>query len=203
MFCSNCGTEIADNANFCSSCGNEITSTSQQKTSAQNVAFEFPTLPSDLDIGKRLWTKSGLMAKYEGGSINIKEGPSSIILHKNGINIHSSFTKNFHIHFSQFISAQFEDKDSLGNYISKDKSVVGRAVVGTLIAGPLGTLLGALSGVGPKTKKMDKNTDYLVLSFWDIQSKRNEVVLFSGDKKKKDFTEFANAMLRLKSKAGY
>lgn len=35
----------------------------------------------------------------------------------------------------------------------KDKSVIGRAAVGTLIAGPLGSIIGGISGVGKKKKK--------------------------------------------------
>lgn len=37
----------------------------------------------------------------------------------------------------------------------KDKSVVGRAAMGTLIAGPLGAMVGGLSGTGKKEKKRD------------------------------------------------
>lgn len=37
--------------------------------------------------------------------------------------------------------------------IEKNKSVVGRAAVGTLIAGPLGAIVGGMSGIGTKKKK--------------------------------------------------
>jgi hypothetical protein len=37
--------------------------------------------------------------------------------------------------------------------IEKNKSVVGRAVAGSLIAGPLGAVIGGMSGIGTKKKK--------------------------------------------------
>ncbi|MBD3107907.1 hypothetical protein IEO70_05970 [Bacillus sp. AGMB 02131] len=38
----------------------------------------------------------------------------------------------------------------------KDKSVVGRAVVGGLLIGPLGAIVGGISGIGSKKKKKSK-----------------------------------------------
>lgn len=37
--------------------------------------------------------------------------------------------------------------------LEKDKSVIGRAVVGTVLAGPLGAIVGGMSGIGKKKKK--------------------------------------------------
>lgn len=37
----------------------------------------------------------------------------------------------------------------------KDKSVIGRAAVGTLLMGPLGGIIGGISGVGSKKKQKD------------------------------------------------
>lgn len=36
---------------------------------------------------------------------------------------------------------------------TEDKSVIGRAVVGGLLLGPLGAVVGGISGVGSKTKR--------------------------------------------------
>lgn len=40
--------------------------------------------------------------------------------------------------------------------IEKDKTVIGRAAVGTLLAGPLGAVIGGMSGIGSKKKSKDR-----------------------------------------------
>lgn len=40
-------------------------------------------------------------------------------------------------------------------YVEKNKSVIGRAAVGSLL-GPLGTIIGGMSGIGTKKRKGDK-----------------------------------------------
>ncbi|MGR6544848.1 hypothetical protein [Paenibacillus tundrae] len=50
--------------------------------------------------------------------------------------------------------------------IQKNKSVVGRALIGTLIVPGLGTIVGGMSGVGTKQKK-GKNNHYLILNYLD------------------------------------
>lgn len=44
-----------------------------------------------------------------------------------------------------------------------DKSVVGRAVVGGVLLGPLGAVVGGMSGIGKKQKKVYK--DYFVINY--------------------------------------
>lgn len=41
--------------------------------------------------------------------------------------------------------------------IESDKSVIGRAVVGGILLGPLGAVVGAIDGTGTKTKKKTRN----------------------------------------------
>ncbi|MFD0715187.1 hypothetical protein [Paenibacillus sp. GCM10027626] len=50
--------------------------------------------------------------------------------------------------------------------IQKNKSVVGRALIGTLIVPGLGTIVGGMSGIGTKNKGK-KNNHYLILNFLD------------------------------------
>ena len=42
-------------------------------------------------------------------------------------------------------------------FIEKQKSVIGRAVVGGVLFGPLGTVVGGMSGIGTKQKKERKD----------------------------------------------
>ncbi|MBY9087310.1 hypothetical protein KIH86_24300, partial [Paenibacillus sp. HN-1] len=50
--------------------------------------------------------------------------------------------------------------------IEKSKSVVGRALIGTIIVPGLGTIVGGMSGIGTK-KKDGKKNHYLILNFID------------------------------------
>jgi len=49
----------------------------------------------------------------------------------------------------------------------KDKSSIGRAVIGGVIFGPVGAIVGGISGVGAKQAK----TTYLIINYWDIATK--------------------------------
>ena len=92
--------------------------------------------------------------------------------------------------FSQIIHIGYVDRDSLAKMIKKDKSVIGRAVVGCLLLGPLGAIVGGISGIGTKTKRI-KKSEYLVISFWSETSRRPQTLLFSGEKKMWEFQRFA------------
>jgi hypothetical protein len=50
--------------------------------------------------------------------------------------------------------------------IEKNKSVVGRALIGTLLVPGLGTIVGGMSGIGTK-KKDGKKNHYMVLNYID------------------------------------
>lgn len=49
--------------------------------------------------------------------------------------------------------------------IEKSKSVVGRAALGTIVAGPLGAVIGGMSGIG--SKKKDKEKVILTVDYTD------------------------------------
>lgn len=49
----------------------------------------------------------------------------------------------------------------------KKKSVIGRALLGTFIAGPVGTLVGGMSGIGHKEKRLNDVDNILVISYGD------------------------------------
>lgn len=202
MYCSKCGFEINSEDKFCSSCGKEVGNTQIEN----KITDTSNDLPSDVsftqDIGGRIWTAKNLTTKYKGGScLNIKEGPTAIVFHKNGLKIHSGVFKKFEIPYSNIITVQYEDRDSLGNYKNKDKSVVGRAVAGGLLLGPLGAVVGGMSGIGTKSKKLDQESDYLVINYWDKSTKSNEVLLFAGKNKRSEYNKFVSDFLKRKSQS--
>ncbi len=74
--------------------------------------------------------------------------------------------------------------------VEKDKSVVGRAVLGTLIAGPLGTIVGGMTGIGSKKKKKD----YRILAITYDSDKR---IIILEDKWAANFDKFTKELNKL------
>ena len=64
-----------------------------------------------------------------------------------------------------------------GNTISKGG--IGRAVVGNLIMGPLGAIVGGMSGIGTKDKM--QVTQYVVINFWDVNTRTPQSILIQCD----------------------
>lgn len=62
--------------------------------------------------------------------------------------------------------------------IETGKSVVGRAVIGTLLLPGLGTIIGGMSGVGSKKKKGGK-INYFILNYIDSKGELSAVTLKS------------------------
>lgn len=57
--------------------------------------------------------------------------------------------------------------------------MVGRAVVGGLIMGPLGAIVGGISGTSMKDSLVV--TQYVVINFWDISTKTAQSILIQCD----------------------
>lgn len=63
--------------------------------------------------------------------------------------------------------------------IEKDKSVVGRAVAGGLFLGPLGALVGGMSGVGSKKKQTKNIEKFLVVNYQPSNDSDIKVISFT------------------------
>ena len=59
--------------------------------------------------------------------------------------------------------------------IESDKSVVGRAVVGGVLLGPLGAIVGGMSGIGNKTKS---NTHYFMVINYKSNTGETKILSF-------------------------
>jgi len=64
-----------------------------------------------------------------------------------------------------------------GSEIQKDKSVVGRAIIGDILLGPLGAIIGGMSGVSSKYEK----SNILMILFWDTKTKKPKTFSFLTD----------------------
>lgn len=180
--CPECGKEISDKALFCQYCGNPMNQIIDVIQSQNENLLKFPELPTNLEIGKQIVNWGGNAAfdgEYSHNENVVTEIPSGnvkVILHTHGIKVLKGLTF-YPIHNSQIISLKQTSREEL---IRTDKSVIGRAVVGGLILGPLGAIIGGMSGIGSKEKLKDKN--YLVINFWDKKTKAAQTLLIGGDK---------------------
>jgi hypothetical protein len=77
----------------------------------------------------------------------------------------------FEIRYDKLRAAVVKSEQEL---IEKGKSVVGRAVLGTLLVPGLGTIVGGMSGIGNKKKK-GKTHHYLIFNFIDSNGDMNAV----------------------------
>lgn len=79
--------------------------------------------------------------------------------------------------------------------IEKNKSVVGRAVGGGIVFGPLGAIIGGMSGTGKKTKTKPKF--YIVINYISSQADEIKVLTFSSNSR----TNIKNFVTELKLRA--
>ncbi|SBV94863.1 conserved hypothetical protein [uncultured Dysgonomonas sp.] len=183
--CSECGKEVSDKAASCPNCGNPIVDSLNSDNSVSDgdsELLEFPELPSDLNVGKQIvnWgfdaAIKGFYDRMENTISAIPHGEINVVLHTHGIQVYKGLTF-FPIHNSQIISIKTASK---GEIVSANKSVIGRAVAGGLILGPLGAIVGGMSGIGSKDKFVDRY--YLIINYWDISTKSAQTILISGQK---------------------
>lgn len=149
-------------------------------TPAEEI-LNFPELPKNLNIGKHVpnWGSDavlkGVYYHFENLIKKIPQGAVKVYIHTHGLEIESGF-EFYRIHNSQIISLE---KTTESELIKMDKSVIGRAVVGGLILGPLGAIIGGISGIGTKEKISEKN--YLIINFWDLETKAAQTLLIRSN----------------------
>ena len=183
--CPECDKLVSDKAESCPNCGYPILKNfNQLPPIAVKSDLVCPELPSDLDVGKHLsnWVGDAhINGRYENSGNpkdKIPTGKIGLFLHKKGISFTLLFIQIATIHYSQIISVEEIYGDGL-----KDKSVIGRAVVGAVVLGPIGAIVGGLSGLGSKNVK----NHYLIINYWDANSRELTSVSFMGDKMTKFF----------------
>lgn len=200
--CPECGKEISSLAANCPNCGYPIASDSTTSVTAPCASVQdtvsanldliqgFPILPVVMNVGSQItnWGfDAGLQDCYYSASANytqyIKEGNVKVVAHTNGICIMSGLTF-FYISYQQIIDMKFISHKQLG---TEDKSVIGRAVVGGLLLGPLGAVVGGISGVGSKTKTIGNY--YFVINFNDVYTHRIQTILISTKSENLRFIE--------------
>ena len=150
-----------------------------------------PEFPNDLSLGRRLWTKPATMAMFREEYNPDWGKPTHEVVcmtHKRGIRLYCPMHGDIRIHYSQVIEAlRYEDRTTVVAYTEEGKNPIGRAIAGGLVLGPLGAIVGAISGIG--TEKVKEN-DFIVMYLWDAETKKPRSVLVSGRFKEKSFKKF-------------
>ncbi|MGE6261102.1 hypothetical protein ACQKCU_25050 [Heyndrickxia sporothermodurans] len=87
--------------------------------------------------------------------------------------------KKFELNLNRITAAEAVRETDL---IQEDKSVIGRAVIGDLVSGPLGAIIGGMSGIGKK----NKTGALLIINYISSENGAINVIIF-------DMKKFANA----------
>ena len=198
--CLECEKDVSDKALTCPHCGAPI---EVQKTNNENQ-LKFPELPKNLHIGKTIYDlkDSGAMPGFKGRVIknehtiinnNIMDENLKFVLHTHGIELAFGMTdESFNIHNAQIIELIHTSKTELAK---DNKSVIGRSIVGAVLLGPLGAIIGGMSGIGYKEKLADEH--YLIINYWNIHTKETEtLIILSEESHINDFLKFRKLQLR-------
>jgi hypothetical protein len=168
--CPEYGKEISEKAISCPNCGYPISlknKTPENNTNHNPFDLSRETdfsknLPQDLNIGKQItnwWGNARIKGFYELTENDFDEipyGEVEVILHKYGIKIGPQFAAMFSIHKSQIISMFIATREMLSEVDSKFEGAIKKN-------DPLSVI----------------NFFYLVIQFWDINSKKAQNLFIS------------------------
>lgn len=120
---------------------------------------------------KNLGAKESAIALHMHGIPNVSQNEQAKIFLMEDKMIIDANKKTFELKYEQLTAVAGLQKSEL---LKKDKSVIGRGVVGGLVLGPLGAIIGGVSGIGQKNIK----GDFLVLNYSSSDSNETNVLIF-------------------------
>ncbi len=170
IICPECDNQVSTRAVACPSCGCPIDQDSNQR---QVPTTPRPDLAENLSIGRQVlsWSGNAVIKGYcdssENSSSGIHNADVYLLIHKRGVQLNKNMSEPLrNIHFSQIIDIRYVARSAV---YESGKSVVKRAAVGALILGPLGALVGGMSGIGTK---QEQYKGYIVINYWDTNEDR-------------------------------
>ena len=207
--CPDCGKQVSRRAPSCPHCGCPVTEVIIENFPTESNLLP-PEFPENLSLGDVPFNNilDGFTALIEEGGSTIaavSPGPKLVLFHRNGIQIKGTVgwaSTSYNIHYSQIIDAKYSDRTSMVKWIEKEKTVIGRAIAGAIICGPIGAIIGGISGIG---KKKIGNPHYLIVNFWEINDSPEatpQTLLFCGKgfMKKADFVNSAKKINKERDK---
>jgi hypothetical protein len=179
--CPECAEPVSSAAVSCPKCGYPISSATVPSPSSVKA----PAFPADINLNfyvgaTGFFKPLATMCKVLDGSTAFGSCPGADVYISQldeGVWIQKLEAAIVKIHFAQIASIHFLEKVKQQ---AKSKSVLGRAIFGAVLLGPLGAVVGGMSGVGSKLQ----SNDGFVMNYWD--TKRAEYVVLgveSGDSK--------------------
>jgi len=191
--CPECKKEISDKAQICPNCGYPISKEHCETIQEPPLSKEkFPDFPVIMNVGKQIanWkgdtSIDGLYFHSENVVNIIPEGDVSVELSTNGIVINKGLTF-YYISNLQITKLAFTNKETI---VEESKSVIGRAAIGGILLGPIGAVIGGLSGTG--TTNTLKGKYYLVINFWDVYTKKQQTILICTKETPQSFIDRYN-----------
>ncbi|RKI45676.1 hypothetical protein D7V67_15665 [Clostridium paraputrificum] len=98
----------------------------------------------------------------EKANVVVTHNDSEIVINEVKIGLFKKdIVKTFRIKFENVLDVIVASKKEI---IEKNKSVIGRGATGALLFGPVGAIIGGMSGIGKKQKRIKKGP-YLVISY--------------------------------------
>jgi len=170
--CPDCAKEISSMAESCPHCGYPINKNFQKELIC-------PCFDYDLNVGERIVSFAkdafiGLEYRNSGASGDIiPTGNITIARHQYGIKIY--FEKSFAnlIEIQSIHYKQIDGIELLSEEMIKNKSVLKRSIAGGVVFGPLGAVIGGLSGLDKTIIKK-----ILFIRYWDVKDKTLKTLSF-------------------------
>lgn len=140
-----------------------------------------PKLPDDLSISTGVFGFGFTASEFSAtvsSACQIPGAPLGEIVRisrrKEGLYLYGLYDKALtRVHYSQVFAAQFIQTMKVEQH---SKSVLGRAAVGALLLGPLGAVVGGMSGMGTNEKPVHG----MCLTFWNTEEKRYDALLLES-----------------------
>lgn len=133
------------------------------------------------EMDEALQGKSFLESPCLVNFLKRKEGLEISMMHK----FKSYYTG---IKDKNLISISLEDKQQI--YENKEKSVIGRALVGGLVLGPVGAVIGGMTGIKDKKVAVEMPDLFVTVCFLNEEGKENHLILSCENKNKNEIEKF-------------
>ena len=122
--------------------------------------------------GKKYGALKYGVGTHRYGLPNVKERASTNIFLADDKIVIEADKRTFEVTYEQLTAAEAMTATDL---LTKDKSVIGRAIVGGLLLGPIGAIVGGMSGASKE--KMKGN--FLILNYIPSNSDETKVLIFN------------------------